>query len=54
MSDNIENRVLADEEEALFTYPEGFDMVANALDFIPDEEMRKQALLGLVLGMLMQ
>jgi hypothetical protein len=34
-----------------FTYPEGFNAVANSLQFLP-EEIRAQTLTGLVIGML--
>ena len=52
MSDNVELRILADDEEVPFTYPEGFELMAHSLQFLP-EEMRKQVLFGLASGMLL-
>lgn len=33
-----------DNEKVDFTYPEGFIEAANSLDFLPDEESRKEFL----------
>jgi hypothetical protein len=43
---------LGKDQEAPFTYPEGFNAVANSLDFLP-EELRSQILTGLVLAIWM-
>jgi hypothetical protein len=43
--------VLDKDQPISFTYPEGFNAVANSLQFLP-EEARVQILSGLVVGML--
>ena len=53
MSENVEIRLLADDEEVPFTFPEGFNEMAHALQFLPDDETRKQVLMGLAAGMAM-
>ena len=52
MSDN-EIRILADDEEVPFDFPEGFEAMAHSLQFLPDDETRKQVLMGLAQGMAM-
>lgn len=47
-------RILAPDDAVQFTYPEGFNNVAHSLQFLPDDDTRKQTLTGLVIGMLMQ
>jgi hypothetical protein len=45
--------VILDKDQPIpFTYPEGFNAVANSLQFLP-EEARAQTLTGLVLGILL-
>jgi hypothetical protein len=41
--------ILSKNDEVLFTYPEGFNAVANTLQFLPEKE-RVPALIGLVMG----
>jgi hypothetical protein len=57
MSDNTATTngditILDKDQEAPFTYPEGFNAVANSLQFLP-EESRAQTLAGLVKAILM-
>jgi hypothetical protein len=41
--------ILGKDDEVPFTYPEGFNAVADTLQFLP-EENRVPALMGLVMG----
>jgi hypothetical protein len=50
---NQDSAVILDKDQPIpFTYPEGFNAVANSLQFLP-EEARAQTLTGLVLGILL-
>ncbi|MCL1802622.1 MAG: hypothetical protein FWG30_03115 [Eubacteriaceae bacterium] len=51
MDDNMH---INDSDEVDFSYPEGFEKAAKSLDFLPDDETRRQILLALVTGMAMQ
>lgn len=41
-----------DDQKVSFTYPDGFIQAANSLEFLPDEESRKQFLGILVTSLL--
>jgi hypothetical protein len=49
---NGSTATLEKDQAVLFTYPEGFNIVANSLHFLP-EELRIQALTGLVMRILL-